>query len=145
MIDPKLATGDGALGFWKTLSLVYPATWGRRCWVHRTANMLDRMHKRVQLKTGRMLHAIWTVPTEAAGKQAFDAFLEMFEAKYPAAVACLKKDRDALLTFYDFPAVHWVHIRTTKPIESTFATMRLRHRPTEGNGTRRACLAMVFS
>ena len=143
-IDPKLATGDGALGFWKALRQVYPATREQRCWVHKTANVLDKMHKRVQGKAKEMLHAIWMAPTRAAGEEAFDAFVEMFGAKYPGAVACLKKDRDELLTFYAFPAEHWVHLRTTNPIESTFATVRLRHRRTKGNGSRVACLTMVF-
>jgi transposase-like protein len=144
VIDPKLAVGDGAIGFWKALRQVYPATREQRCWVHKTANVLDKMHKRVQAKAKEMLHAIWMAPTRAAAKQAFDAFVEMFGAKYPGAVECLKKDRDVLLTFYDFPAEHWVHLRTTNPIESTFATVRLRHRRTKGNGTRVACLTMVF-
>ena len=144
VIDPKLAVGDGALGFWKALRQVYPATREQRCWVHKTANVLDKMHKRVQSKAKEMLHAIWMAPTRAAAEQAFDAFVEMFGAKYPGAVECLKKDRAVLLTFYDFPAEHWVHLRTTNPIESTFATVRLRHRRTKGNGSRVACLAMVF-
>jgi putative transposase len=144
VIAPKLATGDGALGFWKALRQVYPATREQRCWVHKTANVLDKMHKRVQPKAQEMLHAIWMAPTRATGEQAFDAFIEMFAAKYAGAVECLKKDRDVLLTFYDFPAEHWVHLRTTNPIESTFATVRLRHRRTKGNGTRVACLTMVF-
>lgn len=143
-VDPKLATGDGALGFWKALRQVYSATREQRCWVHKTANVLDKMHKRVQPKAKQMLHAIWMAPTRWAAEQAFDAFVEMFGAKYPGAVECLKKDRDVLLTFYDFPAEHWVHLRTTNPIESTFATVRLRHRRTKGNGSRVACLAMVF-
>ncbi len=144
VVEPKLATGDGALGFWKALRQVYPATAEQRCWVHKTANVLDKMHKRVQPKAKEMLHAIWMAPTRAAGDEAFDAFIEMFAAKYPAAVECLKKDREALLTFYDFPAEHWMHLRTTNPIESTFATVRLRHRRTKGNGSRTACLTMVF-
>jgi transposase-like protein len=143
-VEPKLATGDGALGFWKALRQVYPTTREQRCWVHKTANVLDKMHRRVQPKAKQMLHAIWMAPTRAAGEKAFDAFVAMFEAKYPAAVGCLKKDRDVLLTFYDFPAEHWVHVRTTNPIESTFATVRLRHRRTKGNATRVACLTMVF-
>ena len=143
-MGPKLATGDGALGFWKALRQVYPTTREQRCWVHKTANVLDKMHKRVQPKAKEMLHAIWMAPTRAAGEQAFDAFIAMFAAKYPAAVDCLRKDRDVLLTFYDFPAEHWIHLRTTNPIESTFATVRLRHRRTKGNGTRLACLTMVF-
>ena len=144
VIEPKLATGDGALGFWKALRQVYPATREQRCWVHKTANVLDKMHKRVQPKAKEMLHAIWMAPTRATGEQASDAFVEMFAAKYPAAVECLKKDRNVLLTFYDFPAEHWIHLRTTNPIESTFATVRLRHRRTKGNGSRTACLTMVF-
>lgn len=144
VVDPKLATGDGALGFWKALRQVYPATREQRCWVHKTANVLDKMHERVQGKAKEMLHAIWMAPTRAAGEQAFDAFVQMFESKYPAAVACLKKDGTELLAFYDFPAAHWIHLRTTNPIESTFATVRLRHRRTKGNGSRVACLTMVF-
>jgi len=143
-IDPKLAVADGALGFWKALPQVYPTTREQRCWVHKTANVLDKMHKRVQGKAKEMLHAIWMAPTRAEGHKAFDAFAEMFEAKYPAAVECLKKDREVLLAFYDFPAEHWIHIRTTNPIESTFATVRLRHRKTKGSGSRVACLTMVF-
>jgi putative transposase len=143
-IDPKLATADGALGFWKALPQVWPTTREQRCWVHKTANVLDKMHQRVQVKAKQMLHAIWMAPTRADGDEACDAFIAMFEAKYPAAVECLKKDRDALLTFYDFPAEHWIHLRTTNPIESTFATVRLRHRKTKGSGSRVACLTMVF-
>jgi len=143
-VDPKLAVADGALGFWKALPQVYPTTREQRCWVHKTANVLDKMHKRVQAKGKEMLHDIWMAPTRIEGHKAFDAFAEMFEAKYPAAVECLKKDRDVLLAFYDFPAEHWIHIRTTNPIESTFATVRLRHRKTKGSGSRMACLTMVF-
>jgi len=143
-VDAKLATADGALGFWKALPQVYPTTREQRCWVHKTANVLDKMPKRVQSKAKQMLHAIWMAPTRADGEAAFDAFIEMFEPKYPKAVECLRKDRDVLLTFYDFPAEHWIHIRTTNPIESTFATVRLRHRKTKGSGSRVACLAMVF-
>lgn len=144
VVDPKLAVGDGALGFWKALRQVYPTTREQRCWVHKTANVLDKMPKRVQSKAKEMLHAIWMAPTRAEGNKAFDAFVEMFEAKYPKATVCLKKDRDVLLTLYDFPAEHWAHIRTTNPIESVFATVRLRHRKTKGSGSRVACLAMVF-
>ncbi len=143
-VDPKLAIGDGALGFWKAVRQVYPTTREQRCWVHKMANVLDKMHKSVQPKAKAMLHAIWMAPTRAEGDQAFDDFVDMFEPKYPGAVACLKKDRDVLLTFYDFPAEHWIHIRTTNPIESVFATVRLRHRKTKGSGSRVACLAMVF-
>ena len=143
-IDPKLATGDGALGFWKALRLVYPTTRVQRCWVHKTANVLDKLPKRQQARAKAMLHAIWMAASRADAEEAFDRFVEMFEPKYPKAVACLTKDRDVLLTFYDFPAEHWLHVRTTNPIESTFATVRLRHRRTKGSGSRRACLAMVF-
>ena len=144
VVDPKLAVGDGALGFWKALKQVYPTTREQRCWVHKTANVLDKMPKCVQPKAKQMLHATWMAPTRAEGHKAFDAFVEMFAAKYPKATACLKKDRDVLLTLYDFPAEHWAHIRTTNPIESVFATVRLRHRKTKGSGSRVACLAMVF-
>jgi len=143
-IDPKLAVADGALGFWKALPQVFPSTREQRCWVHKTANVLDKMPKCVQPKAKSMLHAIWKAPTRSEGDKAFDAFVEMFEAKYPKAAACLNKDREVLLTFYDFPAEHWAHIRTTNPIESTFATVRLRHRRTKGSGSRVACLTMVF-
>jgi len=143
-VDPKLATGDGALGFWKALRQVYPTTRTQRCWVHKTANVLDKLPKRVQPKAKEMLHEIWMASSRADAESAFDGFVEMFDSKYPKATECLKKDRDVLLTFYDFPAEHWMHIRTTNPIESTFATVRLRHRKTKGSGSRRACLAMVF-
>lgn len=144
ILDPKLAVGDGALGFWKAVRQIYPATREQRCWVHKTANVLDKMHKRAQPKAKEMLHGIWMAPTRAEGHKSFDAFVEMFEAKYPKAAACLKEDRDVLLAFYDFPAEHWIHIRTTNPIESVFATVRLRHRKTKGSGSRVACLTMVF-
>ena len=143
-IDPKLATGDGALGFWKALPQVYPATREQRCWVHKTANVLDKLPKRLQAEAKEKLHAIWMAPTKAAANKAFDLFVATYEAKYPKASECLSKDRDVLLTFYDFPAEHWIHLRTTNPIESTFATVRLRHRRTKGNGSRQACLTMVF-
>lgn len=144
VVDPKLATGDGALGFWKALTQVYPTTREQRCWVHKTANVLDKLPKRLQPTAKEQLHQIWMAPTRSAAEQAFDTFLETYRAKYPKAVECLQKDRDVLLTFYDFPAEHWIHLRTTNPIESTFATVRLRHRKTKGNGTRKACLTMVY-
>jgi putative transposase len=144
MIDPKLATADGALGFWAALPKVYSTTREQRCWVHKTANVLDKLPKRVQTGAKAKLHEIWMAPTREDANTAFDRFVAMYEAKYPDAVKCLTKDRDVLLTFYDFPAEHWRHLRTTNPIESTFATVRLRHRRTKGNGSRVACLAMVF-
>ena len=143
-MDPKLATGDGALGFWKALPQVYPSTRTQRCWVHKMANVLDKLPKRVQPGAKAALHEIWMAPSRADAQQAFDEFIEKFAAKYPKAATCLEKDREVLLTFYDFPAEHWIHVRTTNPIESTFATVRLRHRRTKGSGSRAACLAMVF-
>ncbi len=143
IIDPKLATGDGALGFWKALPQVFPTTRTQRCWVHKTANVLDNLPKRLQPRAKEMIHEIWMADTREAAQAAFDTFLETYGAKYPKACECLAKDRDELLTFYDFPAEHWIHLRTTNPIESVFATVRLRHRRTKGSGSRAACLAMV--
>jgi transposase-like protein len=142
-IDPKLATGDGALGFWKALPQVFPTTRTQRCWVHKTANELDRLPKRLQPHAKGMIHEIWMADTREAAQAAFDAFLATYGPKYPQACECLAKDRDELLAFYDFPAEHWIHLRTTNPIESVFATVRLRHKRTKGNGSRLACLAMV--
>jgi transposase-like protein len=144
VIDPRLAIGDGALGFWKALSQVYPSTRTQRCWVHKTANVLDKLPKRAQPRAKERLHQIWMAETRKEAEAAFDLFVKTYEAKYPKACACLAKDRVELLTFYDFPAEHWRHLRTTNPIESTFATVRLRHRKTKGSGSRTACLAMVF-
>ncbi len=135
---PKIAVGDGALGFWAALRKIFPSTREQRCWVHKTANVLNKMPKSVQPKAKGDLHEIWQAETKTDAEQAFDHFLEKYGSKYPKACECLKKDRDVLLTFYDFPAEHWGHLRTTNPIESTFATIRLRHRKTKGNGTRRA-------
>ena len=142
--SPKAATGDGALGFWAALRQVYPATQQQRCWVHKTANVLNKMPKSIQPKAKSMLHEIWMAERRQQANEAFDLFIETFEARYPKAVECLAKDRDVLLTFYDFPAEHWVHLRTTNPIESTFATVRLRTARTKGCGSRTACLTMVF-
>jgi len=143
-IDPKLAVADGALGFWGACRKLWPTTREQRCWVHKTANVLNKLPKSVQGKAKAMLHEIWQAETTADADKAFDLFVSTFEAKYPKATACLAKDREVLLTFYDFPAEHWIHLRTTNPIESTFATVRLRHRRTKGSGSRTACLAMVF-
>ena len=144
IVDPQLATGDGALGFWKALDKVYPSTREQRCWVHKTANVLDKLPKRLQPQAKEKLHQIWMAETKADAEKAFDLFVATYEAKYPKATECLSKDRSVLLTFYDFPAEHWIHLRTTNPIESTFATVRHRHRRTKGNGSRLACLTMVF-
>ena len=115
----------------------------QRCWVHKTANVLNKLPKGVQPKAKAMLHDSWMAETQAAADQAFALFVATFAAKFPAAT-CLVKDRDVLLTFYAFPAEHWMHIRTTNPVESTFATGRLRTRKTKGAGSRLACLTMVF-
>ena len=144
LVDPKLATGDGALGFWKALKQVYPTTSEQRCWVHKTANVLDKLPKRLQSKAKESIHQIWMAEKRQDAEAAFELFLKTYEAKYPKAAECLSKDRAELLAFYDFPAEHWMHLRTTNPIESTFATVRLRHRRTKGNGSRIACLTMVF-
>jgi len=143
-VDPKLAVADGALGFWAAARKLWPTTREQRCWVHKTANVLNKLPKSVQARAKGMLHEIWQAETKADSEKAFDLFVATFEAKYPKAVVCLTKDRDVLLTFYDFPAEHWIHLRTTNPIESTFATVRLRHRRTKGSGSRVACLTMVF-
>jgi putative transposase len=144
VIDPKLAIGDGALGFWKALRKIFPATREQRCWVHKTANVLDKLPKRLQVTAKAKLHDIWMAPTRAEAIKAFELFLATYGAKYPLACECLAKDRDELLAFYDFPAEHWGHLRTTNPIESTFATIRLRTKRTKGHGSGKAALAMVF-
>jgi putative transposase len=143
-VEPSLAIGDGALGFWKAMRQVWDTTKEQRCWVHKTANVLDKLPKGSQPKAKRMLHEIYLAETKAAAGKAFDLFVKTYEAKYPKATECLVKDRDALLAFYDFPAEHWVHIRTTNPIESVFSTVRLRHDKTKGSGSRAACLTMVY-
>jgi transposase-like protein len=143
-IAPLLAIGDGALGFWAALRKVFGETREQRCWFHKTGNVLNKMPKSVQPKAKEDIHEIWMAETRENAEKAFDRFLEKYEAKYPAACQCLKQDRDVLLAFYDFPAEHWKHLRTTNPIESTFATIRLRHRRTKGCGTRRASLTMMF-
>ncbi|EGV27648.1 transposase mutator type [Thiorhodococcus drewsii AZ1] len=141
---PKLAVGDGALGFWKALAKAYPDTVHQRCWVHKTANVLAKLPKSVQPKVKADLQEIWMAETRTSANQAFERALKRFDAKYPKAMACLAKDRETLLAFYDYPAEHWVHIRTTNPIESTFATVRLRTNRTRNCGARETTLAMVF-
>ena len=143
-LDPELAIGDGALGFWKALPQVWPATRTQRCWCHKTANVLNKLPKGEQPRAKEALHQIWMAATRDEAQRAFDLFVKTYEAKFPKAVACLVKDRDELLAFYDFPAEHWKHLRTTNPIESTFATVRLRTKRTKGSGSRIACMAMVF-
>jgi len=144
VIDPELAIGDGALGFWKALPQVWPSTRSQRCWVHKTANVLNKLPKGEQPRAKDALHQIWMAATRDNANKAFDLFVKTYEAKYPKAAACLVKDRDELLAFYDFPAEHWKHLRTTNPIESTFATVRLRTKRTKGSGSRIACLTMVW-
>jgi transposase-like protein len=141
---PKLAVGDGALGFWKALTKLYPQTVHQRCWVHKTANVLEKLPKSVQPKVKAALHEIWMAETREDAHTAFDSALKRFEPKYSRAMDCLAKDRAALLAFYDFPAEHWVHIRTTNPIESTFATVRLRTDRMRNCGSRETTLTMLF-
>ena len=143
-IPPKLAVGDGGLGFWAALRKVFSSTREQRCWVHKTGNVLNYLPQKHQAHAKRMIHDIWMASSKADAERAFNLFVETWKAKYPKATHCLEKDHDVLLTFYGFPAEHWNHIRTTNPIESTFATVRLRTRRTKGSGSRAACLSMVF-
>jgi len=141
---PRLAVGDGALGFWSALPKVFGETRRQRCWMHKSGNVLDKLPKHVQARAKDNLHQIWMAETKAEAEKAFDHFIESYEAKYPKATECLAKDRDVLLTFYDFPAEHWIHLRTTNPVESMFATVRLRTNKTRGMLTRDTMLTMVF-
>lgn len=141
---PLLAIGDGALGLWKALAKTFPETRHQRCWVHKTANVLNKLPKAVQSKVKSHLQNIWMAETREAAYQAFSNTLACFEDKYGKAMECLAKDKEKLLAFYDFPALHWQHIRTTNPIESTFATVRLRTDKTKNCGSRKTILAMVF-
>jgi putative transposase len=143
-IAPQLATGDGSLGFWKALDAVFPTTRHQRCWVHKAANVLDKLPKSVQPAVKRDLREIWQAPDRATAEAAVETFAAKYEAKYPKAAACLAKDRDALLTFYDFPAEHWDHLRTSNPIESVFATVRLRTVRTKGALSQDTARLMVF-
>ena len=141
---PVLAVGDGALGFWAALREVYPETQEQRCWVHKIANVLDKLPKRLQPRAKMMLHEIMRAPDRHSAQEEIERFVEDFEARYPKATECLVKDQKALLTFFDFPGEHWIHLRTTNPIESPFATVKTRTRQTKGAGSRRAGLAMAF-
>lgn len=143
-VPPKLAAADGALAFWPALEQVWPSCQKQRCWVHKTVNVLDKLPKRLQPEAKERLHDIWQAETKKEAEAAFDHFLELYGAKYDKACACLKKDRAVLLTFYSFPAEHWRHLRTTNPIESSFASIRHRARQTKGCGSRLATLAMMF-
>lgn len=141
---PKLAVGDGALGFWRALAKCYPDTVHQRCWGHKTANVLAALPKSAHPKVKDALHEVWMAETRDEAHTAFDRILVRFEAKYPKAMEKLTKDREALLAFYDFPAEHWVRIRTTNPIESTFSTVRLRSKRARNSGSRETTLAMVY-
>ena len=144
MTAPAVAVGDGALGFWAALGEVFPATREQRCWVHKTANILDALPKRLQRTAKAALHEIYESETRADAQAGIDEFNRIYGDKYPKAVTKLTKDRDVLLTFYDYPAAHWVHLRTTNPIESTFATVRARTKVTKGAGSRRRGLVMAY-
>jgi transposase-like protein len=141
---PAIAVGDGALGFWAALREEWPATCEQRCWVHKTANVLDKMPKRIQPDAKTMLHKMYLSPTRKEALSVYNRFIKLYEDKYPKACECLIKDKEVLFTFYDFPAAHWRHLRTTNPIESTFGTVRHRTRQTKGCGSRMATMTMVF-
>lgn len=143
-IGPKLAVGDGALGFWNALHKVYGETKQQRCWMHKTGNILNKLPKALHSRAKQHIHDIWMAETKEDAEKCFDFFAKAYQAKYPNASECLTKDRDALLAFYDFPAEHWHHLRTTNPIESTFATVRLRTGKTRGCLSRKTGLTMVF-
>jgi putative transposase len=141
---PELAVADGALGFWKAVGEIWPKTIEQRCWVHKTANVLNKLPRKQQPKAKRSLHEIWMAETKAEAQAAFDAFIQAYALKYEKAADCLAKDREALLAFYDFPAEHWKHLRTSNPIESTFATVRHRTVRTKGCLSNKTALALVF-
>jgi len=143
-IGPELAIADGGLGFWQAIEEVWPKTRGQRCWVHKSANVLNKLPKSQQSKAKRALQEIWMAETKRDALAAFDAFVEIWGAKYDKAVECLIKDRDALLAFYDFPAEHWKHLRTTNVIESSFATVRHRTVRSKGCLSNKTALAMIF-
>lgn len=143
-MPPSLAIADGALGFWAALDKIYPGTAQQRCWVHKTRNVLDKLPKKLHSQAKEMIVNMYMAAGYAEAVSAYKQFGVVFGDKYPKAVECLEKDFDQLFTFYSFPAIHWIHIRTTNPIESTFATVRLRARRTKGCGSRDATLTMVF-
>jgi len=144
VIGPELAVADGALGFWQAIEEVWPKTRGQRCWVHKTANVLNKLPKSQQPKAKRALHEIWMAATRNDAEAAFDAFVETYTVKYRKAIDCLSKDRTTLLAFYDFPAEHWKHLRTSNPIESSFATVRHRTVRAKGCLSNKTALAMIF-
>lgn len=142
--SPKLAVGDGGLGFWAALPDEFPKTSEQRCWVHKTANILDKMPKSIQGRAKVQIRNMYMAPTREEAMKAYDHFLYQYAVKYEKACECLKRDKESLFAFYDFPAEHWVHIRSINPIESTFATVRHRTKRTKGCGSRLATLTMVF-
>lgn len=144
MNTPKLAVGDGAMGFWAALDEVYSDTRQQRCWMHKTGNVLNYAPKSVQPKMKQALHDIWQAATREDANSAFDRFEKTYEPKYPKAVQCLQKDREELMAFYDFPAKHWQSLRTTNPIESTFGTIRHRTKRSKGCLSRDSMLHMIF-
>ncbi len=143
-VDPKLAVGDGALGFWKALPQVFPETRLQRCWVHKSANVTSKLPKAEQPKAKSLLRQIYQPSSREAAERAFDHFVSVYQDKYPKAAACLSQDRSELLSFFEFPARHWQHLRTTNPIESTIATVRLRMNKTRNAFSREAMLSLVF-
>jgi len=142
--EPELAIGDGALGFWKAIAEIFPKTQNQRCWVHKTANILNKLPKGAQPTAKKHIHNIWQSETKEDAIKEYELFVKKYAAKYPNAVKTLTKDRDRLFTFYDFPAEHWRHIRTTNPIESTFATVRLRTAKVRNCFSRETVLNMAF-
>lgn len=144
MPAPMLAVGDGALGFWAAMRAVYPETREQRCWVHKLANVLDKLPKRLQPRAKAMLYEIMHAPSRQDAEDEIAHFVGEYQTRYPKATECLTADQEALLTFFDFPAEHWIHLRTTNPIESPFATVKARTRLTKGAGSRNAGLAMAF-
>lgn len=143
-VPPEVIVGDGALGLWKAVSKKWPATTQQRCWVHKTANVLNKVPKGVQPKVKEALQDIWMAETRESAYKAFDLCVKRFQDKYPKAMECLEKDKERLLAFYDYPAPHWQHIRTTNPIESVFATVRLRTAKTKNCGSRKTTLTMAY-
>ena len=141
---PELSIGDGSLGFWGALREMYPKTKRQRCWVHKTRNVLDKLPKALQAKAKADVHEIYLAQTQADAEKAYQRFIQTYQLKYPKAAACLEKDKEALFTFYTFPAEHWASIRTTNPIESTFATVRHRTIKSKGCFSRDTIIASVF-
>ena len=144
IIRPRLAIGDGALGFWAAIEEEYPGIDQQRCWVHKMANILDKLPKKIQPSAKRLINQMYMSPTKKLALEAYDEFMKCYQAKYPKACECLAKDKEVLFTFYNYPAEHWIHIRSTNAIESAFSTVRHRTRQTKGCGSRIATLTMVY-